>query len=434
VAIGGPGEHEDIVLTLRSGTTIRGSVHGLPAAEQSNVFIMAHGDGYYDSTSTDDAGAFAFPHVPAGAVAIEATTSFRQGMSAATRIDVPEDGPPTIDVLVDFNGQSTLSGAVTRAGRPAPSVVLSAAPLDPTLTTRGRGESENDGRYRIDGLSNGQYQLVAIGAFGTYRRIVDVQGWTEYDIDLPAGSITGIVSDIRSHEAVADAVVTAATGKERSLAEAKRAVTDATGFYALTDLDPGTYQMRTTRSGYRQEVQIVDVQQTGQHRDVELQRHSDITLHIFDSTTGAPVSQASVRATAGGMFAFAEELSLDNAGRTEMPDLAPGDYLLTVLVAGYAPRSFPIHIPAATLEVPLEAGGRVQLRLRATASTRVRLLDTAGIAQAVPGSNPAGWTAIAGPSSLWPNIASGSYRLESMTGGVTPVVVKSGATSMVEVK
>ncbi len=179
---------------------------------------------------------------------------------------------------------------------------------------------------------------------------------------------------------------------------------------------------------------MVIVQQSGQLRDIELQRHADLRLRIFDKTSGAPVSRASVRVTAQGVLAFADTLTPDRAGRADMPDLAPGNYLLTVLVAGFAPRTLPIQVPTAALDVALEPGGRVQLRLPAGTSTRVRLVDGTGIAHAVPGSDPAGWTAIAGPMTAWPNVASGSYRLESMTGGVTSVIVKTGATSVVEVR
>ena len=395
---------------------------------------MAHGESYYDSTFTDTSGAFTLPHVPAGSVAIEATTSFRQGVSAGAQLDIPEDGPPIVDVALDFSGQSRLSGTVTRAGRPAASVMLNASPIVPTTSTRGRAESQRDGAYRIDGLSDGQYQLVVSGPFGTYRRTVDVQGWTEYDIDLPAGSIGGTVIDAMSHEAIGNVVVTAATGKERSVAEARRAVTDSRGTYALTDLDPGTYQVRATRTGYRQDVQVVEVRQTDQHRDFELQRHSDVKLHVFDRATGAPVSQAAVRAAAYGVLAFADSVAFDTTGRADIPDLAPGEYLLTVLVVGYAPRTLALTVPATAVDVAIERGGRVLLDLAGGTSTRVRLVDSAGVPQAMPGADASGWAAIAGPAAVWPNVGSGSYRLESMTGGVTQVVVRPGATSVVEVR
>jgi len=141
-----------------------------------------------------------------------------------------------------------------------------------------------------------------------------------------------------------------------------------------------------------------------------------------------------VRAAAYGVLAFADSVTFDNTGRADIPDLSPGEYLLTVLVAGYAPRTLALTVPATAIDVAIERGGRVQLDLAGGTSTRVRLLDSAGVPQAMPGADASGWTAVAGPAAVWPNVGSGSYRLESMTGGVTPVVVRPGATSVVEVR
>jgi protocatechuate 3,4-dioxygenase beta subunit len=434
VAIASAEAHDDLVLTLKSGTTIRGSVRGLRRDDQANVFVMAHGEGYYDSTYTDSAGAFLLPHVPGGTIALEATTSFRQGLTAGTRLDVPENGPAIIDVDIEFGGQSALAGMVSRAGIPAPSVSLTATPLLPNVSTRGRAESAADGGYRMEGLSDGQYQVVLSGPFGLYRRIVDVKGPTQLDVDLPSGSITGTVTDATSHEAVAKAVVMAISGRERTATDAKQTVTDSRGDYTLTDLDAGTYQMRATRSGYQQEARAITMQQSEQRADFELQPHDGVRLRVVDATNGAPVARANVRMTAQGVIVFADTVTLDNAGRADMPGLAPGNYLLTVLVAGYAPRSLPIQVPTAAIDVTVEPGGRVELRLPKTMTTRVRLVDAAGIAQAVAGADPAGWTAIAGPTTVWTNVAAGSYRLESMTGGVTPMTVKNGTTFVVDVK
>jgi hypothetical protein len=300
--------------------------------------------------------------------------------------------------------------------------------------TRGRTVSDNDGSYRIEGLSDGRYHLVFSGPFGLYQRTADVQGPSRLDVDLPAGSIVGSITDAVSGAAVADAIVTAISGREQMPSDVKRTATDSTGQYLLADLDPGTYQVRATRSGYQQEMRLVTIQQSEQRGDFELHPRTGTRLRIVDGTNGVPVSRAHVRVTAQGAIAFAETLTLDNAGRGDMPALAPGNYLLTVLVAGYAPRSLVIRSPVPTIDVSMEPGGRVQLRLPAVTSNRVRLLDADGIAQAVSGSDTAGWASIVGPTTVWTNVAAGSYRLESMTGGVTTVVVRSGVTSVVDVE
>jgi hypothetical protein len=283
-------------------------------------------------------------------------------------------------------------------------------------------------------LSDGQYQIVLSGPFGLYRRIADVKGPTQLDVDLPSGSITGTVTEATSQEPVVKAVVTAISGRERTATDLKQTFTDSRGGYTLADLDAGTYQVRATRSGYQQEARVITMHQSEQRADFELQPHDGVRLRVIDATNGAPVSHANVRVTAQGVLIFAETVSLDNAGRADMPSLAPGNYLLTVLVAGYAPRSLPIQVPTAAIDVAVEPGGRIELRLTAIPSTRVRLVDAAGIAQAVPGSDPAGWTGIAGPTTVWTHVAAGLYRLETMTGSVTTITVKNGTTFVVDLK
>jgi hypothetical protein len=434
VVVAGAEERSDLVLTLRSGTTIRGSVRGLRREVQSNIFVMAHGEGYYDSTYTDAAGSFTLPHVPAGTIALEATTSFGQGLSAGTRLDIPENGPGTIEVDIEFGGQAELVGVVSRAGNPLSSVLISATPILPTVTTRGHAESDTSGNYRMEGLTDGRYQLVFSSPSGRYQRTTDVQGSTRLDVELPSGSISGIVTDAESHAPVPSVEVTAVSGHERTSADVRRAVTDSTGRYIVTELDTGTYQVRATRSGYQQAVRMADVRQIEEPWDLGLQRTSGTRLRVLDALNRAPILRANVRVMARGVLAFAGTLTLDNSGRGELPALASGDYVLAVIVDGYAPRSMAVQLPVSTIEVPVEPGGRVQLRLPVATSTRVRLLDAAGIPQVVNGSDPAGWAAVVGPTTVWTNVATGSYRLESMSGGVISFVVTSGATSVVDVK
>jgi hypothetical protein len=433
IAIAGDEQHADLVLTLDGGTTVRGVIRGLPREALANVFVMAHGEGYYDSTQTDAAGAFSLPHVPPGVVGLEATTSFQQGVTAGARVVVPDRSSGTVDVEIEFAGQSSVAGVVMRSGRPAGAVRIAVVPAAPTVTTRGRTESQDDGTFQIDGLQDGQYDLIASGSFGTYQRTLEVRGATRSDIDLPSGALSGTVTDSASHKSLDGASVTAVSGRERTAAEVRRATTDATGRYTLSDLDPGAYQVRVTKSGYQQETRAIAVQQDEAVADFDLHARGGFAIRVVDGRTGAAMGRATVRLAGQTGLAYSETLVLDDGGRGEIPSLAPGRYLMTVEVADYAPRSLVIQLPAGALDIALEPGGRLQLRSSATSATRVRLIDASGVVQSVSRGSLAGWVDIVGPVTAWPNVAAGTYRLESMTGATTTVVVTSGATSIVNV-
>jgi hypothetical protein len=346
---------------------------------------------------------------------------------------IPEGGTGAIDVELEFAGQSSVTGVVTRSGRPAGAIRIAAVPTVPTVTTRGRTESQDDGTYQIDGLQDGRYELMASGPFGTYQRPIDIRGATRSDIDLPSGSLVGIVTDADSHKILDGASVTAVSGRERTSADVRRATTDGAGRYTVSDLDPGAYQVRVTRSGYQQEARAIAVQQDEAVADFELHPRGGFIVRIVDGRTGAGMGRANVRIVGQTGLVFAETVSLDDGGRGEVPSLAPGRYVMSVEVTDYAPRSLVIQVPVGAVNVALEPGGRLQLRSNPSSATRVRLIDASGVAQSVPRSNVAGWVDIVGPVTAWPNVAAGTYRLESMTGATATVVVTSGATSIVNV-
>jgi hypothetical protein len=431
VAIADNEPNAEVVLTLDGGTTVRGIVRGLPPDALSNVFVMAHGEGYYDSTQTDASGTFSLPHVPPGVIGLEATTSFQQGVTAGARVVIPEGSTGEVDIEIEFAGESSVTGVVMRSGRPAGGIRIAIVPAVPTLTTRGRTESQDDGTYQIEGLQDGRYELMASGPFGTYRRAIDIRGATRSDLDLPSGSLGGIVTDADSHK-ILDGVSVIAIA-ERMPADIRRTTTDAGGRYALSDLDPGSYQVRATKAGYQQEARAIAVQQDGAVADFELHPHSGFAVRIVDEKTGAAMGRASIRIAGQTGLAFAETLSLDDGGRGEIPSLAPGRYLMTVEVTDYAPRSLMIQVPSGAVTIALEPGGRLQLKSNPLSATRVRLVDASGVVQSVPRSGAAGWVDIVGPVTAWPNVAAGTYRLESMTGAIATVVVTSGVTSIVNV-
>ncbi|MGH9384912.1 MAG: carboxypeptidase regulatory-like domain-containing protein, partial [Vicinamibacterales bacterium] len=426
----------EVTLTMTSGASIEGSVSGLPPERLNHIQVMAHSIGYYDSTFTDSSGHFVLPHVPPGIVSLEATTSFREGASVNATVEIASaSSGNVVQVELIFSGQSSVSGAVLRGSRPIAGVLVSFSPQDPAIHTRGRATTDTQGHYEVTGLEDGRYVVLVIGDGVRYQRPIVIAATSALDIDLPLAGLEGRVTS-SDGEPIESAVVLAVSGRERTPADVRRVMTDSVGRYQFGDLDAGHYQIRATKVGFEERIGSVSVSDTIAQLDLTLANKPGLRLRFTDAATGAPLSQATVTVAAGdGGIAFQTTLSLDSNGNGQIPALSPGKYVVTSHVTGYAPRSLAVSLPSAGLSIALDHGGSVELQCcGGQPFRRVRLVDAQGLAQLVPSSGLGGWTDIGAPAALWPHVAEGRYLLEVSGGNRVEVTVKAGATTRVELK
>jgi hypothetical protein len=426
----------EVTLTMTSGTTINGVVSGLRPERLNHVQVMAHATGYFDSTFTDTSGHFVVPHVPSGPVALEATTSFQDGTSVNVTVEIPPAGAgANLDVELVFSGQSTATGLVTRGGRPVSDVMVSYSPQDASIATRGRARTDAQGRYEVGGLSDGQYLVLVTGSGVRYQRAVVIAASTTADIELPLAGIQGRVTS-SDGEPVEGVAIFALSGRERAPADARKAVSDSSGLYQFTDLDAGHYRIRATKVGFEERLATASVSDAMVALDLAMGPKPALRLRFTDRLTGAPMSQANVLLMGGdGGLALQTSLALDADGQGQIPALSSGKYVLTAQVTGYAPRTLVVTLPSAPLDVLLDRGGVVELRCcGGQPFKRVRLVDAQGLAQLVSSSTIGGWTDVTAPAAIWPNVGEGRYSLELAGGDRLDVTVRSGVTTVVELK
>jgi hypothetical protein len=357
--------------------------------------------------------------------------------SASKNLEIPE-GTAEVPVDIVFEGAARLSGRVTRGNNPLSGVFVSATP-DPPNATGGRSSdrTDEDGRYAIDGLADGNYQVLLSGAGVGYRRNFAVSGDTNGDIALPAVSISGVVTEAGSNDPIEGASVQAESGQETAAFAIKRAATDSHGFYSLDDIDSGNYQLTARKEGYQLKTQQVSVGSSSVERNVSLERGSGLSIRAVDGLTALPLRSVYALAySATGSVAFSGSVSLDTEGKGEISSLTPGSYALSLFSDGYAPRSFPaLQVPSPELSVGLTPGGRVELRTEAPLTGR--LVDGSGAAYRMSQWRLDGRVSAAPPVSSWEHIAPGSYQLivsgpsgeRSYTFSVT-----EGRTTTVEVR
>jgi large repetitive protein len=436
VVLGESQRQDGVLLEMAAGATVQGTVSGLPAGRVGGVRVFASTKDYQDSAVAGDDGRFTFRDVPSGVLRLQASTAFPSMRSTTKNLDVPE-GATEVSVEIVFEGTSRLSGRVTRGDKPILNAFVSATPDPPTATGgRASDQTDEDGRYSIEGLSDGNYQVRVSGQAASYRRDFTVSGDTNGDIALPTLAISGIVTDAGSNEPLEGASIQAETGQERTGVPARYAATDSRGFYALENVDSGTYQITARKEGYQLKTLPVSVASAPAELNVSLTRGAGLAIRAADGLTGLPLRSLTVLAYSGsGSLAFTGNVALDPEGKGEVSSLSPGSYALYVFSQGYASRSYPVTVPSPMLSIAVTPGGRVEVRTEAAFTGR--LLDAAGAPYLLfPGRLDARVTG-APPAVSWGGLSPGSYQLiVSGAAGESayPFTVSEGGMTTVQIR
>ncbi|HXM79060.1 MAG TPA: carboxypeptidase regulatory-like domain-containing protein, partial [Thermoanaerobaculia bacterium] len=420
-----------------AGALVRGTISGLPAGNLGGVRVFANSPDFSDSTQTDDSGNFTLKDVPAGLIRFTATTNFLSGRSATKSLDVP-DGSGELPVEIAFEGVSRLAGRVTRGDRPLSGLFVTAN-ADPPQPSGGRAnaQTDDDGRYALEGLKDGTYQLLVNGQGVSYRKTVAVSGDTTADVPIPAATITGTVTEEGSGDPIEGATIQADTGKETQTFAMKSATTDSSGRYEIDGVDTGRYQVTARKAGYRLKTQTADVGSDPAQANFTLAKGAGISIRVADGLTGMPLHGVTALAFGGdGGVAFNGTVTLDSTGKGEISSLGPGRYSIYLFSDGYAPRGLAaVDAPSPGVSVSMTPGGRVEAHSDAVVAGRV--LDASGAVYLLSPWRLDGRVTVSPPAATWEHFGPGSYTLVvAGPGGQRsyPFTVAEGQTTRLEVK
>jgi hypothetical protein len=425
---------EDVLLQFEGGTRIRGRVTGLPASRLGGLNVFASGQDFQSRTTTSDDGAFLVDDAPPGALRLTANTG-SLGRSVGKTIEVPE-GALELPVEVEFEVGSRLSGRVTRAERGISALWVSAGPDPPSPSgSRTTGRTDEEGRYELEGLADGAYRLQVSGENVSVSRRVTVSGDTTSDVALGSARVSGVVRDAVSGEPLADARIRAEKGSEASGMGPSRGFSDSRGYYAIEDLEAGTYKVTAQRDGYQQKTQSVSIADTSAEASFSLPRGSALSVSVIDGLTGLPLKGLDVVALNSGSVAFQGPVQLDASGRGEISALAPGRYAVHFFSAGYAPRVLPaVDVPSPSLSIPMTPGGRVEVRADAPIAGKV--YTAAGVLSLRSPWATDGTVTAAPPVTVWGRFEPGAYQLvmsSPNSGKSYPFTVTEGQTTTVQI-
>lgn len=439
VVLGENQAQSGILLQATSGALVHGTVTGLPSAQLGGVRVNASLPSYTGSAVTDDSGNFSIPNVPnspAAVLRLTAITAPISGRSTTQSVSI-EEGVTDVPVQIEFQGASSLSGRVTQGGQPMSGLMVIATGDGSGAQGRFTAQTDGNGSYSIQGMMDGDYQVIVSGQGLSYRKQLSVSGATAGDLVLPTVSVTGTVVDSGTGQPLSGATVQAETGAETQTVSMKRAMTDSNGNYTIDNVDAGTYQVTARMTGYQLQTQSLTVGTDAAQLNFQLAPGSGLPIRVLDGLTTLPLAAVTVLAFgAGGSLASSGAISLDATGTGEIPSLSAGRYSIYVFSDGYAPRSLPaVDVPAPLVTIAMTPGGHVNV-LTGNAFTG-QIVDATGAPYLLGGFNVTGRLNVSSPGTTWAHIAPGSYQLQVQTGGgiaAFPFTVAEGQTVTVVVK
>ena len=422
---------DGVIIEMAAGATVHGTVSGLAPGTLGGVRINASAQNYGDQAVTDDSGNFSFRNVPAGLVHFTANTTFTSGRTASANVEVP-DGGTDVPVQIVFEGNSSITGRITRGNQPLSGLFVSAV-ADPPMTSGGRanGQTDDGGSFSLQGLNDGNFQLFVSGQGVSYRRNVTVSGATTQDVQISTAEITGTVVEDGSGTPIEGAVIQVETGRETSTVAMKSATTDSSGNYSIDGVDPGTYQVTARKAGYQLKTQTATVASDPAQTNFSLTKGSGIAIQVSDGMTGFPLhGVTAVAFGTGGSLAFTGSVSLDSNGKGEISSLSSGRYTIYFFSDGYASKCLPaVDSPSPGVGVVMTPGGSVMVQTATSGAARI--LDASGMPYLMNPFRLDGSINMMAPMSQWSHIAPGTYTLAVAGKAPFPFTVNEGQTTRI---
>jgi hypothetical protein len=416
-----------LTLTLDAGATITGRITGIAADQLPQVVVTAAGGTSRNQTFADASGNFALSGLPDGQVRVDAvlTTAGRRRMAPPKTVVVENGVAPAVEI--NFEEGINVSGRVTKGGVPLSygnvAFVPAARSANAGMPQFANAIISSDGTYSAAGLSIGDYTVRVNGANMTqYVTKYTAAASGTFDIDIHGALVHGRVVDARSGSPLADARVSMTS----RLPANGNSVTDSDGRFAIDSLPDANYDLQASHEQYAVASQSVVVANgTAADVEVRMEQVPAVTIHVTDSTTGAPVDATVM--IADSSRAFRGEATRVEPGLFRAW-LKPGTYTASLGLRGYVFKSQTFTAPG-DVTISLVRAGTLLIRARTAAIAR---LDVPG-----GGTQRSFGPIHAGTNGPYESVLPGSYMLtllgsDGKIAQSIAIVINAGETTTID--
>lgn len=332
-----------IELRYEGGSTIRGRILGLNLDELAAIRVRSFSDtGRGQWTRPDYEGNFVLEGVAPGTWTLMANSSGRQ---VNETVEVPE-GVSEVEVELEFRSGLTLAGRVLLGSEPMREGSVAANRSDGSGS--GSGSSgfdalDHEGRFRIEGLEEGTYQMRILGPSGVqHQQEVEVPTDGEVLITLEPALLHGRVVDAVTGDPLSGVEVSLFPRGEDPRGGRGIGVlfgslrTDSRGVFRVPDVAAGPYRLVLTKDGYsRTETSIAVDPGPSEPLEIRLQPSQGQILQLSWAPGLIPSAWVHVTATGpDGQIGLTERYPVSASGLVRLTSLPPGIWTIRVHATG----------------------------------------------------------------------------------------------------
>ncbi len=360
------GDVTGLLLELSHGASLKGRVLGLELDDLGSLGLVAIGAGGMRRGRVDFSAEYAFDSLAPGRWHVQAQIA-GSGRTAMLQVEIPE-GVAEVEKDIEFDtGLLTLTGIVLDSGQPLAGAYVSTAG---SMSSMGQGLTGDDGRFRIDNLKAGSYQVMVSGMGFQHMEALELTGDHELRIEISTAAVAGIVRDAAGEPlaGVAVALEQLDAGddwSQRFNFGSNRTETDSRGYFRLPRVRQGNWRVLATRQGYGPGEATVAVAGGGgatPEVEIRLTPTEGVSFEVaLESGATVPAVQVVILDPAGHRLAAGSHMVIE--GRVRVSTVPPGRWDLVIQGGDSAATRFAVTAPGDQGRLVLATGGRLNIRV-----------------------------------------------------------------------